>query len=180
MSKNSLTRQRQCKACCAPAVVDDWGWCCVGSVQSAKCYSVPCRVLFHCKVFCHGPSVQEQYVGCTLCRYTMGCCSVPWSVDNSDSPSTVEQSQQGADSSCILCLFLVSGSVEYPIPYAYCLASCSVGWRISLGVLLVSWCLLTFPLVLPVYCSSSLSFGLLQPLLFRVFHIVPWVMCIMV
>ena len=33
--------------------------------------------------------------------YIMGSCSVPWSVDNSDSPSLVEQSQQGASCSCI-------------------------------------------------------------------------------
>ena len=70
-----------------------------------------------------------------------------------------------------LFLFLVSGSVEYPMPYAYCLASCSVGWILSLGVLPVSQCLLTFPLVLPVYCHFI---WLLQPLLFGVFHIVPW------
>ena len=57
----------------------------------------------------------------------MGWYSVSWSVDNSDSPSIVEQSQQGADSSCILlfipCLWLCG------VSYALCLASCSVGWR---------------------------------------------------
>ena len=47
-------------------------------------------------------------------------------VDNSDSPSIVEQLQQGTDCSCIPLFFLVSGSVEYPMPYASCLASCSV------------------------------------------------------
>ena len=102
--------------------------------------------------------VKEQNVSCTSCRYTMGCCSVSQSVDNSDSPSIVEQSQQNADCSCILYLFLVSGSVEYPMPYAYCLASCSAGWRLSLGVLLVSQCLLMFPLVLPVYCHFIWAF----------------------
>ena len=61
----------------------------------------------------------------------MGSCSVSWSVDNSDSPSIVEQSQQDTDSSCILLLSLVSSSVEYPMLYASCLASCSVGWRLS-------------------------------------------------
>ena len=61
----------------------------------------------------------------------MGSCSVSWSVDNSVSPSIVEQSQQGADSSLILLLSLVSGSMDYPMPYASCLASCSAGWRLS-------------------------------------------------
>ena len=63
----------------------------------------------------------------------MGSCSIPWSVDNSDSlsPLIVGQSLQGTDSSCIPLLFLVSGSVEYPMPYASCLTSCSVGWRLS-------------------------------------------------
>ena len=59
------------------------------------------------------------------------------------------------------------------MPYANCLASCIAGWRLSLGVLW-SQCLLMFPLVLPIYCYSAISFGLLWPLLFRVFHIVPW------
>ena len=33
--------------------------------------------------------------------YIMGSCSVPCSVDNSDSPSVVEQSQQDVSCSCI-------------------------------------------------------------------------------
>ena len=37
-----------------------------------------------------------------LYRYIMGSCFVSWSVDNSDSPSVVEQSQQGVSCSCIL------------------------------------------------------------------------------
>ena len=64
-------------------------------------------------------------------EYIIGSCSIPWSVDNSDSPSIVEQSQQGTDSSCIPLLFLISGCVEYPMPYAFCLASCSAGGRLS-------------------------------------------------
>ena len=168
MNKNSLTRQRWCKACCAPAVVDDWGWCCVGSVWLAEHYSVPHRVLF-CKVSCHTTSVKVQNVCCTLFRYTVGCCSVSWPVDNSDSPSIVEQSQQGTDSSCILLFISCLQPEEYPMPYAYCLASCSVGWRLYLGVLLplnVSWCFLLFSLS-TVCCFLPL-------LLLRVFSIVPW------
>ena len=67
--------------------------------------------------------VKEQYVGCHL--------SIPYPVDNSDSPSIVEQSQQGFSFSCIYLLFLISGSVVYPMPYASCLSSCSAGWRLS-------------------------------------------------
>ena len=52
-------------------------------------------------------------------------------VDNSDSPSVVEQSQQGISFSCIHLLFFISGSMEYPMHYPSCLASCSVGWRLS-------------------------------------------------
>ena len=33
--------------------------------------------------------------------YIMGSCSVPWSVDKSDSPSVVEQAQQDVSCSCI-------------------------------------------------------------------------------
>ena len=36
-----------------------------------------------------------------LYRYKMGSCSVPWPVDNSDSYSVVEQSQQDVSCSCI-------------------------------------------------------------------------------
>ena len=94
-------------------------------------------------------------------------------MDNSDSPSIVEQSQQGADSSCIPLLFLISGSVEYPMPYASCLASCSVGWRLP--------CSLAGAQEFCLSCCSLLNaaqlvwgFGLLWLLLFRVFCIAPW------
>ena len=59
----------------------------------------------------------------------------------------VEQSQQGADYSCIPLLFFVSGSVEYPMPYASCLASCSVVGSCSSSQL-------AFPVVL---CLMQLS-----------------------
>ena len=54
---------------------------------------------------------------------------VPYPADNSDSPSVVELSQQGIDSSCCSYLFLISGSAGYPMPYASCLSSCCVVWR---------------------------------------------------
>ena len=37
-----------------------------------------------------------------LHKYIMGSCSVLWFVDNSDSPSVMEQSQQDISCSCIL------------------------------------------------------------------------------
>ena len=50
-------------------------------------------------------------------------------VDNSDSPSVVEQSQQ--DISCGNISFIISLSLalrSIPVPYASCLVSCSVIW----------------------------------------------------
>ena len=87
----------------------------------------------------------------------------------------MQQSQQGIDSSCIPLLSPVSGSVEYPMPYASCLASCSVGW--SLFYSSVGPCV-SLLLELFFSCCSLLNasqlvwgFGLLQPLLSRVFCI---------
>ena len=48
-------------------------------------------------------------------------------VDSSDSPSIVEQSQQGCNSSCYNLLTVIPGSVEYSVPYAHQLAFCNVG-----------------------------------------------------
>ena len=70
-------------------------------------------------------------------------------------------------------VFLVSGSVEYPMPYASCLASCSAGWRLSCS-LVDPW---VFCLFLGTLLNGALSvcyLGLLQSLLFRVFCISPW------
>ena len=52
-------------------------------------------------------------------------------VDNSDSPSIVEQSQQGCDSSCNSLLTVIPGSVKYPILYACQLAFCNMGMSYS-------------------------------------------------
>ena len=59
------------------------------------------------------------------------------------------------------------------MPYASCLASCSVGWRLS--------CSLVDPWMFCLFWSTLLNeallvcyFGLLQPLLFRVFCLAPW------
>ena len=52
-------------------------------------------------------------------------------VDNSDSPSVVEQSQQGCDASCNSLLTIVPSSVMYPMPYACQLAFSNVGMSYS-------------------------------------------------
>ena len=126
MNKKLLTRQRQCKAYCASAVVYDWGQHCVGSVWSAEHYSVLHRVLFHHEVSHHGTSVKEQNVRVT---YQGGSCSVPYPVDNSDSPPVVEQSQQGISFSCIS--FIIPHLWLCGVSYALCLfpslLQCEVG-----------------------------------------------------
>ena len=104
--------------------------------------------------------------------YQGGGCSVPYPVYNSDSPSVVEQSQ-GTSFSCISFIILCLWSVEYPMPYASCLASCSEGWRLSCSsvdhlVFHLFWGTLMNGALLVCY------FGLLQPLLFRMFCIAHW------
>ena len=88
-----------------------------------------------CMMWKSSGSVKGQYACCHL--------SIPYPVDNSDSPSVVEQSQQGISFSCIcLLLFLISGSVEYPMPYASCLASCIGGGDYPVaGLILMEFCL---------------------------------------
>ena len=48
-------------------------------------------------------------------------------VDNSDSPSIVEQLQQGHDSSCYTLFTVIPSSVKYPIPYVCQVASYNAG-----------------------------------------------------
>ena len=48
-------------------------------------------------------------------------------VDNSDSPSVVEELQQGCDSSYYTLLAIVPSTVKCLMPYACQLASCSTG-----------------------------------------------------
>ena len=90
-------------------------------------------------------------------------------VDNSDSPSIVEQSQQGHDSSCYTLLAVIPSSVKYPVPYACWLAPCNSGY------ILLHFLVTCFSVSLYSPCSSLLpllllpSTGALQPLLFRLF-----------
>ena len=57
-----------------------------------------------------------------------------------------------------LLLFLVSGSVEYPMPYASCLVSCSVDWSSSLGQLACPMCYPFWSSACPsILCLMQLS-----------------------
>ena len=59
------------------------------------------------------------------------------------------------------------------MPFASCLASCSVGWRYSVAGLILKNSICPQVLSLVELCFPS-ALGLLQPLLFRVFCIAPW------
>ena len=107
-------------------------------------------------------------------QYPRYHCIIPMFllVDNSDSPSIVEQSQQGCDSNCNSLLTIIPSSVMYPMPYACQLAfsnvgiSCSVPqWMLSLSLL----CVFARRLI-----WWAFSCWVLQPLLFRVFSLAPW------
>ena len=87
-------------------------------------------------------------------------------VDNSDSPSIVEQSQQGHDSSCYILFTVIPSSVKYPIPYACQLASCNMGISCCILLSLVSLC----PYIPHVLLLSNIQpLGLCSPFLSRVF-----------
>ena len=90
-------------------------------------------------------------------------------VDNSGSPSIVEQSQQRHDSSCYTLLAVVPSPVKYPIPYACQLAPCSMG---------ISCCILLFLYVHTFsvfFSSTTTTIGALQPLFYSgCFLIEPW------
>ena len=87
-------------------------------------------------------------------------------VDNSDSPSIVEQSQQGCNSSCYTLLTVSPSSVKYPIPYACQLASCNVGISCCILLSLVS----LWPYIPHVLLLHNIHpLGLCSPFLSRVF-----------
>ena len=117
-------------------------------------------------------NVKEQI--CWLVVYDMNLqypryhCTTPMFllVDNSDSPSIVEQLQQGWDSICNTLLTVIPSSVKYPIPYACQLASCNVGISCCILLSLVSLC----PYVPHVLLLCNISqLGLCYPFLSRVF-----------
>ena len=104
-------------------------------------------------------------------QYPRYHCTTPMLllVDNSDSPSKVEQSQQECDSSCNTLLTIIPSSVKYPILYACQLASCNVGTSCHV---LLSLCVLAFP----VFFSSTtyINSGSVAPFYLGCFLIEPW------
>ena len=110
----------------------------------------------------------------------MGGCTNPMFllVDNSDSPSLVEQSQQGDGSSCYTLLAVVPSSMKCLMPYACQVASCSMG--ISLLCFLFLFLCSYVPCVL-LFSSHliSLSTWVLQPLFIQgVFSLNPGIACL--
>ena len=77
-------------------------------------------------------------------------------VDNSDSPSQVEQLQQGPSLIVMPLLVIVPSSLIYPMPYAWFLAFCSMGSHMFLFLFLT----LHSPLLL--FLLSGLPSGLSQ------------------
>ena len=91
-------------------------------------------------------------------------------VDNSDSPSLVEQSQQGHGSSCYTLLVVVPSSVKCPMPYACQLASC------SMSISYCASCLLSLCPYIPrvLLFHNSLLWGSAAPFYPGCFLIEPW------
>ena len=92
-------------------------------------------------------------------------------VDNLGSPSIVEQSQQGCDSSCYTLLAVIHSSVKYPIPYVCQLASCNMGISCCILLSLVSLCPYV-PHVL-LFCNNN-NWGSAAPFYSGCFLIEPW------
>ena len=90
----------------------------------------------HTTHICKGADVlRSRYVGWynMELQYPRYHCITPMFllVDNSDSPSIVQQSQQGCGSSCNSLLTVIPSSVMYPMPYACQLAFSNVGMSCS-------------------------------------------------
>ena len=106
----------------------------------------------------------------------MGSCTIPMFllVDNSNSPSVVEQLQQGCGSGCYSLLAVVPSSMKCLMPYAHQLASCSMCiscyTSCSCSMSLCSPCSSLPLLLLP----SSLSGALQPPFYPGCFLIEPW------
>ena len=93
-------------------------------------------------------------------------------VDNSDSPSVVEQSQQGCDSSCYTLLAVIPSSVKCLIPCACQLASCNMGISCCVFLSLIS---VSFHSLCPSLPQQQQPFGLCSPLFYLgCFLIEPW------
>ena len=113
-----------------------------------------------------------------LCvTYQGGGCSVPYPVDNSDSPSVVEQSQQALASVVFHLLFLDSDSVEYPMPYASCLTSCSVGGEYPVAQLILRSSAYSRVLSVMKLCLSIIL-GFCSPFYLGCFALHPGITCL--
>ena len=97
-------------------------------------------------------------------------------VDNSDSPSLVDQLQQGHDSGCYTLLAVIPSSMKCLMPYACQLTSCSMGISYYASCSCSPCPSLLSLLPLPL---SSLSLGVLQPLFIQgVFSLTPGIACL--
>ena len=115
-------------------------------------------------------------IGCTHPMFLL--------VDNSDSPSVVEQLQQGCDSGYFT--FISSCSYLYEVPYACQLASC------SMGISYYASCPCSYVLTFPMFFSSitptsyfsfssllvSLNWGSAAPFIQGVFSLNPGIACL--
>ena len=97
-------------------------------------------------------------------------------VDNSDSPSAVEQLQQGCDSGCYTLLAVIPSSMRCLMPYACQLASCSMG--ISYYASCSGSYVLIFPMffssVTPTSSTGFINWGSAAPFYQGCFLIEPW------
>ena len=102
-------------------------------------------------------------------------------IDNSDSPSVVEQLQQGCDSGCYNLLAVILSSMRCLMPYACQLASC------TMGISYYASCSCSYALMFPMFFSSvtptlstgASSTGTLQPLFIQgVFSLNPGIACL--
>ena len=120
------------------------------------------------------PVVKEQNVTCTCVRVCIGlgilylvCRQLKFSLFSG------AVTTKALAVVVFLLLSLVSGSMEYPMPYASCLVSCSVVWRCSCSSACLDVLSLEDLWLSPCYLFNAAQlvqrFGLLQPLLSGVF-----------
>ena len=111
-----------------------------------------------------------------------GYCTNPMFllVDNSDSPSVVEQLQKECDSGCYTLLAVTPSSMKCLMPYACQLASC------SMGISYYASCSCSYVLMFPVFFSSLVLFlhslyldwGSAAPFIQGVFSLIPGIACL--
>ena len=126
-----------------------------------------------------GSFVKEPNVRVT---YQGGGYSVPYPVDNSDSPSVVEQSQQGISFSCISFIipFLQLCGVSYALCLLPSLMQCCLNMILwlswSLGIPLMELSCLVVPCLMQL--SLSKDFGVCSPFYLGCFLLHPGMVCL--